>query len=59
VREGWKEMIPLYFTKSGRTARVAFINVSQRVTPFEIPLSVKPEKVSICAKEDLLAEIKQ
>jgi hypothetical protein len=59
VREGWKEMIPLYFTMSGRTARVAFINVSQRVTPFEIPLPVKPEKVAICAKEDLLAEIKQ
>jgi aminopeptidase N len=59
VPDGWKEMLPLYLNIGGRTARVAFINVKERVTSFDLTLPAKPENVAICLKEDVLAQIQQ
>lgn len=59
VPSGWKDILRLYTQYSGRTTPLGWISVSQAETPFEFLLPMKPEKLSLNDKEDLLAEIKQ
>jgi len=59
VPEGWKDVIPLYMVKDGRTQRLALLSIRNRTESFDLVLPVKPEKLLLNANEDILADIKQ
>jgi len=59
VPAGWKDSLPVYVEVRGRVSRVGWLKVQQPVTPFNISLAFKPDKVMLNAKEEILAQFKQ
>jgi len=59
VPDGWKDILPIYVHLPNRVARLGWINVTKKFTTIEVPLRFKPEKISLNAKEDILAQVKQ
>jgi len=60
VPEGWLDALPVYLTSGKGTGRLGLLSVgAKRVTPFQAVVGFKPDKVSLNANEDILAEIKQ
>jgi len=58
VPEGWKDALPLYLQHSGgQVVRLGIISVRGKVTPFELTVPVRPEKLVLNYLEDTLAEI--
>lgn len=59
VPPGWKDALRLYLHASGKVARIGWLRASDQELPFEFNLPVKPDKLSLNANEDTLADIKQ
>jgi len=59
VPEGWKDALPLYLQAGGQVARLGFVVVRGKVTPFQVIVPFRPEKVLLNHLEDTLAEIEQ
>jgi hypothetical protein len=58
VPDGWKDALPLYLQHSGgQVVRLGMIGVRGKVSPFQLTVPVKPEKVVLNHLEDTLAEI--
>lgn len=59
VPEGWKDILPIYVQKDGRTVLLGWTRVNQRVNRLEFTLNFRPDKVLLNHYEDILADIKQ
>jgi len=59
VPEGWKDILPLYVHSGDRTIRIAWLTMRKAQDSFDAVLPFKPDRLSVNAQEDILAEIKQ
>ena len=56
VPEGWKDAMPIYLQLSGnKMSRLGVVPVTQRETPFNVTLPMRPQKVLLNVYEDVLA----
>ncbi len=59
VPEGWKDILPIYIQKDGRSILLGWTRATQRVNRLEFTLPFKPDKITLNNYEDVLADIKQ
>ncbi len=59
VPDGWKDILPIYAHQQGRVFRLGWIRASGKMTPFDVILPFKPDKITVNNKEEILAQIKQ
>ena len=59
VPEDWKDVIPLYVHSGNRVMRVGFVRVAEKVGTIHFELPMKPDKIALNHREDILADIKQ
>ena len=60
VPDNWVDILPLYIHQPKGAVRLGFLTTDKSTTTFELPLlNFKPDKLSLNANEDILAEIKQ
>jgi hypothetical protein len=59
VPPGWKNVLPVYLTASGRTAAIGWTRVAGTESSFAFILPMKPDKIALNQNEEILADVKQ
>lgn len=57
--EGWKDILPIYVQKDGRTVLLGWTRATQRVSKVEFSSPFRPDKLVLNYYEDILADVKQ
>lgn len=58
VPDGWRDILPIYLRVKGQVARVGWLRVAGKTTPFRLTLGFQPEKMSLNDNAEILAEVK-